>query len=201
MSKQLLVRNVPPDICLWIDQQRNHHNMSQQEVVLSILEKAIESDIELKLPLFSGQPQIVEKTISQSLPFTFIDLFAGIGGFRAALEKLGGRCRFSCEWDKYSQRTYEAWYGDVPHGDIRKIKIADIPNHDVFAAGFPCGRLKAAKPRDGPRLQMRDPGKSFLSTRHHNRGEAPGRAFAGEREEPEVARQGSYVAGYTGVSR
>jgi DNA (cytosine-5)-methyltransferase 1 len=74
----------------------------------------------------------------ESLPFTFIDLFAGIGGFRSALEKLGGRCTFSCEWDKYSQRTYQAWYGDVPHADIRELKIADIPNHDILAAGFPC---------------------------------------------------------------
>lgn len=138
MSKQLLVRNVPSDICLWIDQQRDQHKMSQQEVVLSVLDKAVEADIELKLPLFSGQPRIVEKAVSQSLPFTFIDLFAGIGGFRSALEKLGGRCRFSCEWDKYSQRTYEAWYGDIPEDDIRKLKIADIPNHDVLAAGFPC---------------------------------------------------------------
>jgi len=138
MGKQLLVRNVPSDICLWIDQQRDQHKMSQQEVVLSVLDKAVEADIELKLPLFSGQPRIVEKTVSQSLPFTFIDLFAGIGGFRSALEKLGGRCRFSCEWDKYSQRTYEAWYGDIPEDDIRKLKVADIPNHDVLAAGFPC---------------------------------------------------------------
>jgi DNA (cytosine-5)-methyltransferase 1 len=72
------------------------------------------------------------------LPFTFIDLFAGIGGFRSALEKLGGQCVFSCEWDKYSQKTYEAWYGDIPHGDIRELKAADIPDHNVLAAGFPC---------------------------------------------------------------
>jgi len=72
------------------------------------------------------------------LLFPFIDLFAGIGGFRTALEKLGGQCRFSCEWDKYSQQTYSAWYGDTPHADIREVKIADIPDHDVLAAGFPC---------------------------------------------------------------
>jgi DNA (cytosine-5)-methyltransferase 1 len=112
--------------------------MSQQEAVLSIFNKAVEADIQLKLPLLSHQPKFVEKAVSQSLPFSFIDLFAGIGGFRSALEKLGGQCRFSCEWDKYSQRTYEAWYGDMPHDDIRELKIADIPNHDVLAAGFPC---------------------------------------------------------------
>jgi DNA (cytosine-5)-methyltransferase 1 len=112
--------------------------MTQQEVILSILDNAVAADIELKLPLFSGQPKIVEKAVPQSLPFAFVDLFAGIGGFRSALEKLGGRCRFSCEWDKYSQRTYEAWYGDVPRDDIREIKIADIPNHDILTAGFPC---------------------------------------------------------------
>ncbi len=75
---------------------------------------------------------------SPAAPFTFIDLFAGIGGFRSALEKLGGTCRFSCEWDKYSQRTYAAWYGETPHDDIRRINIADIPDHDLLAAGFPC---------------------------------------------------------------
>ncbi len=138
MAKPLLVRNVPRDICSWIDQRRAQYNMSQQEVVLSILDKAVEADIELKLPLFSGQPQILERVVPQTLPFTFIDLFAGIGGFRAALEKLGGRCRFSCEYDKYAKRTYAAWYGDTPQGDIRKVKIADIPNHDLLAAGFPC---------------------------------------------------------------
>jgi len=57
---------------LWIDQQRNQHNMTQQEVVLSILDKAVEADIQLKLPLFSGQPRIVEKTVSKSLPFSFM---------------------------------------------------------------------------------------------------------------------------------
>lgn len=107
-------------------------------MALSIPDEAVASDAELQLPLFSTQRNLIDRTLPQSLPFTFIDLFAGIGGFRSALEKLGGRCRFSCEWDKYSQRTYAAWYGDVPHSDIRDLKIADIPNHDILAAGFPC---------------------------------------------------------------
>ncbi len=70
--------------------------------------------------------------------FRFVDLFAGIGGFRIALGKSGGQCVFTCEWDKYSQRTYQAWFGDQPRGDIRLIDPAEIPDHDVLAAGFPC---------------------------------------------------------------
>ena len=70
--------------------------------------------------------------------FTFIDLFAGIGGMRIAFEKSGGRCVFSSEWNKFSQQTYEANFGDVPDGDITKIKAGDIPNHDILVGGFPC---------------------------------------------------------------
>jgi len=70
--------------------------------------------------------------------FAFIDLFAGIGGFRRGLEALGGSCVFSSEWNKYAQFTYEQWYGEVPHGDINSISPQDIPDHDILAAGFPC---------------------------------------------------------------
>jgi DNA (cytosine-5)-methyltransferase 1 len=70
--------------------------------------------------------------------FTFIDLFAGIGGFRIALEKLGGECRFSCEWDRFSQKTYAAWFGEAPFGNIRDVKPCEVPAHDILAAGFPC---------------------------------------------------------------
>src|SRR5207249_733792 len=70
--------------------------------------------------------------------FTFIDLFAGIGGFRVALEGLGGECVFSCEWDNYAQTTYKHWFGETPHGDIREIDIAAITSHKILAAGFPC---------------------------------------------------------------
>jgi DNA (cytosine-5)-methyltransferase 1 len=70
--------------------------------------------------------------------FRFIDLFAGIGGFRIGLEKLGGQCVFSCEWDRWSRRTYEAWFGEVPFGDIRDLKAEDVPDHDLLAGGFPC---------------------------------------------------------------
>jgi len=72
--------------------------------------------------------------------FTFIDLFAGIGGFRMALQNIGGKCVFSSEWDKYSQQTYKANYGDIPFGDIT---LDDTKSHipkkfDMLCGGFPC---------------------------------------------------------------
>ncbi len=70
--------------------------------------------------------------------FKFIDLFAGIGGFRIAMQELGGCCVFSSEWDPYAKKTYEANFAEVPFGDIRNIFEADIPDHDVLCAGFPC---------------------------------------------------------------
>jgi len=70
--------------------------------------------------------------------FTFIDLFAGIGGIRLAFEKAGGKCVFSSEWNKFSQQTYEANFGDMPEGDITQIQASKIPDHDVLVAGFPC---------------------------------------------------------------
>lgn len=74
----------------------------------------------------------------KSWDFTFIDLFAGIGGFRQAFQDAGGKCVFSSEWDKYAKKTYEANYGETPYGDIRKINKSEIPDHDVLCAGFPC---------------------------------------------------------------
>lgn len=68
----------------------------------------------------------------------FIDLFAGIGGMRLGFEAAGGECVFSSEIDKYARQTYEANFGDEPAGDIRGIDAADIPDHDVLCAGFPC---------------------------------------------------------------
>ena len=70
--------------------------------------------------------------------FTFIDLFAGIGGMRIAYENAGGRCVYSNEWNKYSQQTYFANFGECPEGDITKVDARMIPDHDILVAGFPC---------------------------------------------------------------
>ena len=69
---------------------------------------------------------------------TFIDLFAGIGAFRTALESYGARCVFSSEWDLDAQKTYADNYGERPFGDITKVDEKDIPPHDILCAGFPC---------------------------------------------------------------
>lgn len=70
--------------------------------------------------------------------FTFIDLFAGIGGFRIPLQELGGNCVFSSEFNYHAQRAYELNFGEVPFGDITKLSPDIVPNHDVLCAGFPC---------------------------------------------------------------
>lgn len=83
--------------------------------------------------------------------FTFIDLFAGIGGFRMAFQNLGGECVFSSEWDEQAQRTYYANYGEVPFGDITKESTKQmIPdNFDILCAGFPCQAFSLAGKRRG----------------------------------------------------
>lgn len=70
--------------------------------------------------------------------FSFIDLFAGIGGMRIAFERAGGHCVYSNEWNKYSQQTYFANFGEQPEGDITQVDEKDIPGHDILVAGFPC---------------------------------------------------------------
>lgn len=90
--------------------------------------------------------------------FSFIDLFAGIGGFRLGLQHAGGRCVFSCEWDKYARQTYYANFGEYPAGDITlEATKAEVPRqYDVLAAGFPCqpfsisGRMRGFEDARGP---------------------------------------------------
>jgi DNA (cytosine-5)-methyltransferase 1 len=70
--------------------------------------------------------------------FTFIDLFAGIGGIRIAFEKQGGKWLFSSEWDKWCQETYFKKFCELPRSDINKILPEEFPSHDILTAGFPC---------------------------------------------------------------
>lgn len=83
--------------------------------------------------------------------FKFIDLFAGIGGFRLAFQNLKGNCVFTSEWDKYSKQTYQANFGEVPFGDItKKATKSYIPDgFDILCAGFPCQAFSIAGKRGG----------------------------------------------------
>lgn len=94
-----------------------------------------------------GILEFLRKTVETNTPtpsepnlFTFIDLFAGIGGLRRGFESIGGQCVFTSEWDKYAQQTYRANFGDsaLIAGDIVQIASKTIPTHDVLVAGFPC---------------------------------------------------------------
>jgi DNA (cytosine-5)-methyltransferase 1 len=95
--------------------------------------------------LFTREPEASPENEN----FKFIDLFAGIGGIRFPFDSLGGECVFSSEWDRFAQKTYADNFGEVPHGDITKIASADIPDHDVLLAGFPCQAFSRAGFRRG----------------------------------------------------
>ena len=98
----------------------------------------------------SARQQARSKTVREDSPpyrvngkpavdqLRFIDLFCGIGGFRIAFERMGAKCVFSSDWDKFSQQTYAANFGETPHGDINKVVVGDIPKFDVLCGGFPC---------------------------------------------------------------
>jgi DNA (cytosine-5)-methyltransferase 1 len=83
-------------------------------------------------------PSQYEQRPPEGRQLRFIDLFCGIGGFRIAFEKTGCHCVFSSDYDRFSQQTYEANFGEKPHGDIHSVAVADIPTHDILCAGFPC---------------------------------------------------------------
>merc|ERR1740117_1681491 len=80
----------------------------------------------------------MECTESPGSAFTYVELFAGIGGFRLALDSLGGRCVFASEIDPHATETYRANFGHAPAGDITEVPSELVPTHDILCGGFPC---------------------------------------------------------------
>ena len=108
--------------------------------------------VDQKSPFLIDQNGIPFPTLKKT-HFTFVDLFSGIGGFRIALQQLGGKCLFSSEWEPHAKETYFQNFGEIPFGDIKKFtsgntsttaKEHSIPKHDILAAGFPCQAFSQA---------------------------------------------------------
>ncbi len=135
MANNLLIRDLDDQELLWL-KDNIPSGLSQNEYLKQIISLA--KDSSQQIPLFSVAKEPTR--VYGSLPFKFIDLFAGVGGFRSGLTAAGGECVFTSEWDKYAAKTYQAWYGDdhIYTGDIRELPPMDIPDHDVLCAGFPC---------------------------------------------------------------
>ncbi len=123
MAKQLHVR-LEDSLFESLSEYTNHNGLSVNDFIAGSIMQSL-----------SNQSQVGEKKNSL---FTFIDLFAGIGGMRIAFENNGGDCVYSNEWNKYSQQTYFANFGEQPDGDITKVDARMIPDHDILVAGFPC---------------------------------------------------------------
>lgn len=105
------------------------------------------SEIKVRITNFgTNRPYCVE---SKQPEFTFIDLFAGIGGIRIPFQELNGNCVFTSEWDKFAQKTYFANFGQMPAGDITKIEADEIPDFDILLGGFPCQPFSQAGLKKG----------------------------------------------------
>lgn len=135
----ILIRKIPKELKNWIDDQSHSARTSTNAFLIDLLDNARKTNGR-QLELFDSIPDPDEPKSSNGtkIPFTFCDLFAGIGGLRLGLEAVGGDCVFSCEYDKFAQKTYQAWFGELPHGDIRDLDLTEMPDYDVLAAGFPC---------------------------------------------------------------
>jgi DNA (cytosine-5)-methyltransferase 1 len=134
-SNSILVRDVPDDVRDWMARECRFRSVTQQELLVRVLQDASTSTAQLNL---FREPSAAAPIRAAGMPFGFIDLFAGIGGMRLGLERLGGRCLFSCEWDRWCKKTYVRWFGEEPVGDITQIRPEEIRDHDLLAAGFPC---------------------------------------------------------------
>lgn len=130
-----------------IENKENKNNFSNyieiEEKLLTISENVIQQTL--------FEDFIIPFPTPENYTFKFIDLFAGIGGFRLAMQNLGGKCVFTSEWDLNAQKTYMKNFGEIPYGDITKESIkSSIPNNfDVLCAGFPCQPFSKGGNRNG----------------------------------------------------
>ncbi len=142
---------------------------------------------------------------SKNYPFTFIDLFAGIGGIRLGFEAHGGHCVFTSEWNPFSQKTYLANFPqDNQHifvGDITQIDENDVPDHDVLLAGFPCQPFSIAGVSKKNALgrphgfECATQGTLFFDVARIIAAKRPKAFFTGKRQKPAFPRQRQHLQG------
>ena len=120
-------------------------------VTFKKFDEDIQVDSEMGMQQLLFEVESVPFPTPHNYKFQFIDLFAGVGGFRMAMQQLGGKCVFTSEWDKAAQKTYRANFGEVPFGDITQETTKQyIPDgFDVLCAGFPCQAFSIAGRRGG----------------------------------------------------
>lgn len=129
------------------------HYLSLQGTKQGLMYKKILEKNGLSLKNLPNKDEFLKKFAQyppkRNIAFSFIDLFAGIGGFRLAMQEHGGECVFTSEWDTSAKQTYSANYADVPFGDITKIDPKSIPDFDVLTGGFPCQPFSSIGKREG----------------------------------------------------
>lgn len=153
------------ELCEKLELPKNGENTNELLALythyLNNKNEKIYSNQDISIPSSFDESIIKDRYRYDGTPkFTFIDLFSGIGGFRIALQKLGGKCVFSSEWDSAAQETYFSNFGEVPFGDITKESTkAMIPQKfDILCAGFPCQPFSYAGQKKG----FNDPTKGTL---------------------------------------
>jgi DNA (cytosine-5)-methyltransferase 1 len=130
----------------YLAQARKHHTQSHLAHELGVDIRTVRRWEARQTPIKAYLVPALQRLLPFDAPaqdaggFRFIDLFAGIGGIRAAFEGIGGQCVFTSEWDSYAQKTYAHNYHDSHQiaGDITAIDALNVPHHDVLLAGFPC---------------------------------------------------------------
>ena len=172
---------------------QNHQNGVSQHYSISAIEYLSHRSEELNLVEEPQMQQLLPIHFDVPFPppteydFTFLDLFAGIGGFRIPMQELKGKCVFTSEFNFQAQRTYEHNFGEVPFGDITTLDLNIVPKHDVLTAGFPCqpfsisGKMKGFEDTRGTLIynvfqiiEKRQPQVVFLENVkhliHHDKG-------------------------------
>lgn len=143
------IRKITPEENFYIQGFENSFVENIKNTGMSKAQMYKQSGNAVSPPVITGIMNHLSEKIYRDNNFKFIDLFSGLGGFRLALEDLGGKCVFSSDIDEKARETYFQNFNEYPKGDITKIHEKDIPEHDILCAGFPCQPFSLAGRRLG----------------------------------------------------